>query len=925
MNKTITFLAAAALAACALAGYAADITGRVTDGAGEPLMQASVRLLKPDSAFVAGTAADLDGRFSLPAVKPGRYLLETTYVGFAPVTMPVEVGKANLSMKPIVMSESSKSLAEVTVTAVKTPVKVMTDTVEFNADSYLTRPNAVVEDLLKRLPGVEISSDGKITANGKEVTKILVDGKEFFSDDPKVASKNLPAEMVNKLQVIDRKSDLARLTGVDDGEDETVINLSVKPNMRNGWFGTVEGGYGTDSRYKGNFNVSRFQNGNQLTLLGNFNNINELGFTDGNGNRFHRFGGNHGVTSSNSVGLNFSVGNEEKFRIGGNVMYSNTDTKSITASERQYLFPDSTSYYSSDSNSRDKGNNVRGDFRLLWKPDSLNTIEFRPNFSFNFNRSTSASSSTTSAGDAQHTLVNRTRNDVSSRGDSYEFGGRLIYTHNFASRRGRSFSVMLNYRGSNVREKENSASFNEFFLVDNQDEDYLQYTDNHSWNNRVGARLTWKEPLGDVARGNFLTFSYQLNYRWNNTDKLVYDREFDDDGNIVGETYNPELSNRFRNNFISHNIRVGYQKVTAKTNAEVGVSLVPSSSMSTNLTNADKTIPRRNVFNFSPFLRYRYKMSKTRSIQARYNGRASEPSLSQLQPVADVSDPLRIVVGNPDLSPTFTHFLMFRFQDFNTDAQRSMMAMAHFNIVQNSIVQKTTYNSETGGQTTTYDNVNGVWNGHAMFMMSFPFRNKYWTFNNHIFTHLEHNVGFNNGLRTTTFNVGITEEPGIAFRPSNLELELRPRYALHTSTTSVETNVGRTVHNFGGSFYATYYLPFGLSISTDLRYDATRGYSAGYNSDVWMWNAQLSYQFLRNQAATISLKVYDILGQTKNINRNVTASYIEDMRYNSLTRYGMVTFSYRFNTFGKGKQPADSGDFMHPGRPMGPPPGMHRH
>ncbi len=253
---------------------------------------------------MAGTAADLDGRFSLPAVKPGRYLLETTYVGVAPVTMSVEVGDANLSMKPIVMSESSKSLAEVTVTAVKTPVKVMTDTVEFNADSYLTRPNAVVEDLLKRLPGVEISSDGKITANGKEVTKILVDGKEFFSDDPKVASKNLPAEMVNKLQVIDRKSDLARLTGVDDGEDETVINLSVKPNMRNGWFGTVEGGYGTDSRYKGNFNVSRFQNGNQLTILGNFNNINELGFTDGNGNRFHRFGGDHGVTASNSVGLN---------------------------------------------------------------------------------------------------------------------------------------------------------------------------------------------------------------------------------------------------------------------------------------------------------------------------------------------------------------------------------------------------------------------------------------------------------------------------------------------------------------------------------------------------------------------------------------------------------------------------------------------
>jgi len=925
--RKILFFAMATLMAFAV--LATDITGRVVDGAGEPLMASSLRLMKPDSVFVTGGTADDNGRFTLSGVKPGNYILEASYIGFAPKTINIKVtGDKNiLSLKPIEMTENSMMLKEVSVTGVKTPVKVMTDTVEFNADSYLTRPNAVVEDLLKRLPGVEVDSEGKITANGKEVTKILVDGKEFFSDDPKVASKNLPAEMVNKLQVIDRKSDLARLTGVDDGEDETVINLSVKPGMKNGWFGTAEAGYGTDSRYIGSFNISRFQGENQFTMLGNFNNINELGFTDSNGNRFRRFGGNDGISSSQAIGFNFNVGKDERFRAGGDVMYSHSDRDTRKNSERQYLFPDSTSYTSSRSAARDKGHNVRGDFRILWQPDSFNTLEVRPNFSININRSISVDSARTNAGDPMRTLVNSTLNEASSRGNSVEAGARLIYTHNFASKRGRSFSAMLNYRMSNVTEKENSMSINRFYLYDDSLDTYDQYTDNHTWSHSLMTRLSWKEPLGDVARGNFLTFSYQLNYRWNNADKLVWDRDYpvDSEGNITGpadEVYNATLSNRFRNNFMSHNIRFGYQKVTSTTNAEVGISLVPSSSMSTNLTNSDKSIPRRNVWNIAPFVRYRYKMGKTRSIQVRYNGRSSEPSMSQLQPIADMSDPLHIVQGNPNLDPSFTHFIMVRFQDFNAESQRSIMAMAHFNVVQNSIVSRTTYDSSTGGQYTTYENVNGVWNGHAMCMVSFPFRNKNWTFNNHFFSRMTRNVGFSNGDRNSTFNVAFNEMPSIAFRPGNLEFELRPFYGLQLTHSSQPTTVDGTVHNYGTRFYATAYTGFGLSVSTDLNFNATSGYSEGYDSKTWMWNASVSYEFLRNRQATVTLKVYDILGQTKNIKRNVTASYIEDLDYNALTRYGMVTFTYRFNTFGKGNQPEDK-NFMRRG-PGGPPPGVGR-
>ncbi|MCF0218732.1 MAG: TonB-dependent receptor [Muribaculaceae bacterium] len=906
---------------------ASDIVGTVVDKDKEPLMQATVRLLKSDSTFVKGTTADIDGKFKLQGVKAGKYIIEASYVGYDAYAKDIAVSSdKTLRLEPFEMKESTVMLKEVNVVGVKTPVKVMTDTVEFNADSYKTRPNAVVEDLLKRLPGVEVDADGKITANGKEITKILVDGKEFFSDDPKVASKNLPVELVDKLQVIDRKSDLARLTGVDDGEDETIINLSVKKGMKNGWFGTAEAGYGTNNRYQVNFNVSRFHNDNQFTLLGNFNNVNELGFTDGNGNRFRRFGGDNGITSSQAVGFNFNVGNGEIFRVGGNVMYSHSDKDARQRSERQYLFPDSTSYNSSYKETRDKGHNVRADFRVMWQPDSFNTLEFRPNISLNFNKSLSADTAMTRAGDAQQTPVNHTINNAASDGKSFELGARLIYTHNFKSHRGRSFSIMANYRMSNVKEKENTSSWNRFFLLDDYIDEYEQYLDNHKWNNSISARVSWTEPLGNVTNGNFLTLSYHMTYRWNNTDKMVYDRIYDyDESGMRLDTYqdvlNPDLSNRFRNNFFTQNIRVGYKKVTSKMNAEVGVSFVPSTSQSINLDNSEKSIPLRKVFNVSPFLRFNYKFSKSTSLTARYNGRSSEPSMTQLQPVADVSNPLNIIQGNPNLAPTFTHNVNVRFQDFSADAQRSMMGMLFVNVTQNSIASKTIYDSTTGGQVTTYENVNGVWNGMAMFMFSQPLSNKKWSVNAHTFLRLNRNVGFTNGDRSVTLSTNWRIEPAIAFRPDNVELEVRPYYSLQNTSQTISTNVPSLVHNYGFRFNGTAYTNWGLTFTTDLNYQATKGYADGYNTNMWLWNAELAYQFLKDRSCTVSVKVYDILNQKNNIRRNTTASYIEDVDYNSLTRYVMFKFAYKFNTFGKGNQPEDRNMMRGPhGGMMGPPP-----
>lgn len=923
------------LTACAVA-MAFQIKGVVVDAQGEPLVAASVRILAAtDSAVVNGMVTNANGVFSFNNVKKGKYIVEASYVGFRANCSNVELSK-NVDLGKITLTEDAIMLKETTVTAIKTPVTVKEDTVEFNADSYRTAPNAVVEDLLKRLPGVEVGSDGKITANGKSVSKILVDGKEFFADDPTVASRNLPVNMVDKLQVVDRKSDLARITGVDDGEEETVINLTVKKGMQNGWFGTVEGGYGTDDRYKGNFNINRFWNGNQITFIGGLNNVNDLGFSDGGAGRFQRFGGSNGITKSQAFGINFNLGKDDKFRVGGNVMWSRSDRYTDQRSNRQYLFEDSTSYENSKKTARDIGNNLRGDFRIQWKPDSLNTFDFRPTFSYNHSNSWSEETSLLQAGNADRSKVTESENRQMSRGNSWEFGGQLIYNHTFRAKKGRSMSMFVNYRFSDVREKSETYSWNKFYLLNDSVDLYDQYANNHTWNNNVSARVSWTEPIGNVKNGNFLEFAYRFQYRWSDADKLTYDHPVTfpdgwDQPAQVGEEliFNEDLSNRFRNNYFNQDIRAGFKHVKKTVTLNAGISLVPSRSKSVNLLNDAKNIPERWVWNVAPYLRYRWRPSKTHALNVEYRGRSSQPSMTQLQPVEDKSNPLAIVKGNPDLDPSFTHNLMLRFHNFNAEAQRSVMTMFNASVVQNSIVSKTAYNSETGGRYTTYENVNGVWSLRAMNMVSFPFRNKNFTFNNFLMLNYNNNVGFNNGDRNRSGSLNANESFGIAFRPENLEFELRPRYGIQSVHNTLQTSANRVVHNYGGSFNATYITPIGVTLNTDLTFTATSGYSAGYDEKKWMWNANVSYSFLKGQAATISLKAYDILRQNSNISRSINANYISDTSVNSLGRYLMVSFAYKFNTFGKGNQPSTDSGFgpghdgppMRGGRPSGPPPG----
>ena len=915
-----------------LLSHAAVINGVLVDSQDTTeMVEATVRLLmaNKDSTFVKGTTTDINGVFNIKGVKAGKYLLRFSYMGYDDVIKHVTVGEdgRDVNIGVVKMDPNTIMLKEAVVVGVKSAIVVKEDTIEFNADTYKTQANAVVEDLLKRLPGVEVGTDGKITANGKEVKKILIDGKEFFSDDPTVASKNIPADMINKLQVIDRKSDLARLTGVDDGDDETVINLTVKKGMNNGWFGTVNAGYGTDKRYAGNVMINHFRDGNQFTILGGGNNVNNLGFGDGASGRFQRFGGDRGVTTSQYAGINFNVGSKEDdhFRVGGDIMYSHSDRDTRTKTARQYLFEDSTSYYDANTAARDKSHNLRGDFRIKWEVDSNNTIDFRPNFSFNFNKSERGDTSLTRAGDAARTYVNRSLSNFFNDGKSYEWGARLIYNHKVASHPGRSQSLMLNYRYSDVREDGDTYTDNTYYLLPDEDELIDQTANNRRKTHNVTGRLSWTEPIGDVKNARFLELSYRGNYRYTTSDKLVYDNDRTGvwpGGTITDSEWNESLSNSFRNTFYNQEFSAGFRQVRKAYNLNVGISVNSAMSKSKDLINSARDIKERWAWSVAPYARFRYKFTDTRNLNFNYRLRANQPSIAQLQPVADVSNPLNIVIGNPELKPTFTHNINLRFGDFAQGAQRSIMAMVNVDFSQNSIVSTTTYDATTGGRMTSYTNVNGIWNAMAMNMLSFPFgASKVWYFSSHMFMRYSVTKGINNDIenRSNTFNINYS--PGLAFRNSVFDLEIRPRYSFQNNINTVQTSSNRNIHTWGGMFNGTYSAPFGLVISTDLSYSTTSGYSAGYNTKQWLWNGSLAYQFLRDKQAALTISVYDILGQRKSVYRNVTANYIDDVIYNSLGRYGMLTFTYRFTTFKKGEQPKDRNqDNFGPGR-FGPPGG----
>lgn len=883
-----------------------SVYGSVKDEFGEPLPQLVVKVLHPnDSALVKGVTSGMNGRFRVTGLAYGSYIVQFSYVGYRTVAHNIRLtpDSPSANMGDVAMQPNDILLSEAVIIGKAPEVVAKEDTLEFNADSYKPQASAVVEDLIKNMPGVEVDESGQITVNGKQITKILVDGEEFFSDDPKVASKNLPASMVDKLQVIDRQSDEARFSGVDDGEDETVINLTVKKGMKNGWFGNFQAGGGTGGRFEANLMANRFIDKNQFSIIASANNINNMGAGDFGSTMFSgssrraRPSGNSsaGINTSSVAGLNFNINKSEKFKAGGDVKYAFSHLDLYERSDRQdFLAADSTSFDNSLKDNLNKSHNVEMNFRFEWNPDEYTRIEFRPRLRYNHSDMTSRSASQTYGLNTADPLavadtITVGSLDSYSRGDGIDIAGHFRMSRLFRGKQGRRISFSLSYGYNDSREDGYSYNSTEYFKTGTVERLDMK-DDNHSWGGNVGVRASYIEPINKHTSWS-ITYNYRVSFTY--ADKFSYNIAPDGTIGLVNEDY----SNSFRNTFQRHKVSTAISGKYEKMRYNVGLDFEPSKSESRNLIDAARNVAGKMQYNFSPFLRYRYKMSDTKSLRIDYNGRTQQPSVSQLQPSQSISDPLRRSVGNPDLKASYDNSLRLRYNSYDTNTQRAVMTIFNASYVINGIINTTEY-TEEGIQITRPVNESGDWNVAAMNLLNMPFKNRRFAFNTFTRLSYQNQIGFLNGSKNISRNLGAVERLGFTYRSDYIDLGLRGNLRYTRTKNSMQSSNDQNVFDYGGTFNTTLYIPGDLTLTSDVTYTATAGYSEGFDKQYWVWNAQLSWQFLKNRQASLIVRAYDLLNQNNNIRRTVTGTYIQDIETNSLGRYVMFSFAYRFNTIG---------------------------
>lgn len=914
--KLDRFLLIALLSSFSLAAKAQqeniEVKGTIIDQKSkEGIEQATVKLLgTKDSTMVKGVASGLNGAFSIKNVPTGDYLLNISFVGYDPLYQPLKItGKtASVNVGELELSDKSIILSDAVVVGKAPEVIMKNDTMEYNADSYKVAEGSVLEDLLKKMPGVEIDAEGKVTINGKEIKKIMVDGKEFFSNDPKVASKNLPAKMVDKVQVWDKKSDMTMMTGFDDGEEEPVINLTVKPGMKKGWFGNAYAGYGNKDRYEGNAMVNRFLDNDQFTIMGGLNNTNNMGFTDlgssmfsgMSGGRGGNRGGANGIVTSGNGGLNFSKQFNPKITFGGNARYSHSENDAQSKSNTQNILNnDSSSYYNESTYKETRNDNFSTNFRMEWKSDSMTSIIFTPNLGYSNSHSSEYGNFNTLAGNMD--TVNVGESSYLSNGHGINLSGRLDFSRKLNSF-GRVFSASVSGGYDDAVNEGLNYSSTKYYLAEHGEQDEIinqQFRyDNQGYN--YNAYMSWVEPIGN---NNFIQATYSINQR--NQESLRKSYSLDEE---TGEytSLDTAYSKSYRNDFLNQRASLSFKSQREKFNYTIGMNIDPSYSKSENFV-GDSTLSelKRKVVNLSPTAQFNYMFDKRSNLRVMYNGRTSQPSMTQLQPIDDISNPLNTIRGNPNLNPYYTNDLSIRFQKFNPENQQAFNISARGNYVVNDIVSKTTYEGNSGKKVTTYENINGNWGANIRGMFNSPLRNKKFSVNSMTMFSFDNSNGYINGSKNTNKNINASERLGINFRSDIIDLGLNGSIRYNGVTNSLQGQKEQNTFNYGVGGNTTIYLPYKFNIESDINYSTNSGYAIGYKQKEILWNASASKQFLKNNQGTLRFKIYDILHQRSNISRSITANAIQYSEYNTLTSYFMVHFIYKFSIFKGGSSASD--------------------
>ena len=902
----------------------------------DAVIQATASILSGEKV-VSNGVTNTDGAFRVKAPSDGTFTLKITYVGFKTYTkkFTIKDGK-DFNAGTISLSPDAIMLKGATVTARASKVTLKADTFVYNAAAFRTPEGSVVEELVKRLPGAEVSDDGTIKINGKEVKKILVDGKEFMTGDTKTAIKNLPTNIIDRIKAYDKQSDLARVSGIEDGEEETVLDFGIKQGMNKGVMANADLAIGTKNRYSGRIFGGIMNSSTKVFLMTNANNTNDMGFPGGGGGG--RWGGRQGLTATKMTGLNLNY-EDTKLKLDGSIRWNHSNGDALSKVSRQTIYSETMSQYSNSLSrnfTRSNGWDVR--MRLEWTPDSMTNIMFRPSFRLNSNDgdNNSLEASFTddpykyvkSPLDEMQTLINNglvqnDRNQISvSYSDSKNLNGMLQFNRRL-NNSGRNITLQLNGGWSDGDSKSISNSLIQYYntgVIVGDTINRYTITPTKNWN--YSARLTYSEP---ILPRTYLQFSYQYQYRYTKSDRGTYD--FSDlmaDGSWMGgyrswdsylhqfgvtniDPYKDNDLSRFSeyHNYI-HTAEVMLRIVRSAYTFNVGVQMVPQKShfiQDYKGVHADTT---RTVTNFAPTMDFRWKRSQQSQLRFTYRANTSQPSMSDLLDITDDSDPLNIQKGNPGLKPSFTQNFRLNYNDYIQKYQRAIMTFVNFSTTANSISNKTTYNSETGGRITKPENINGNWNGMVGFMFNTALDSAAF-FNVNTFTNLNyaHNVGYvsvdmnSDSQKSVTTTLGVMERLAASYRNDWLEFELSGSVNYNHSRSELQknNNLDTWMFTYGGMIGLT--APWGTSLTTNMNMQSRRGYNdASMNTNELIWNAQLSQSFLKGNALTISLQLYDILQQQSNISRSITASMRTDTEYNAINSYGMVHVIYRLNLFG---------------------------
>lgn len=920
------------------------VTGTVVESdTKEPLSLTTVQLLRKDSTMAVGGLTADNGSFKLTAPADGQYILKVTSVGFKTVTRNVTIaGGKNAGLGTLAMSVDAIMLKGAVATGHAAKVTTKEDTFIYNAAAYRTPEGSVVEELVKRLPGAQMDDDGNIKINGKEVKKILVDGKEFMTGDTKTALKNLPTSIIEKIKAYDEKSDLSRISGIDDGNDQTVLDFGIKKGMNRGFMSNADLAAGTRERYAARVMAAQMNSDLRVMGMFNANNVGGMGF---GGGRRGGGAGRRGLTAPKMAGVNLNYEKKDKLKFDASLRWNHSDGDTWTKSSTEHFVSTTGSFGNSRNQNYSRSNSWNGQMRLEWQPDTMTTISFRPNFSYSTNDGSSMSSSGTFNEDPflytsdplspdaldmlgdMDLIVNSRRNNSISYSDSKNVGGMLQLNRRL-SNTGRNVTLQVN--GSYSESGSKSLQANNVHLYQKKNHlglDSTYQTNRYNLtpqkNYNYSIRATYSEP---IMKATFLQFSYEFQYKYTKSDRSTYDFSNLGEDYFDGlspfyrgwDSYLARLENPFGNyldkdlsrfseytNYI-HDIQVMLRIIRKAYNFNVGLTLLPQKTHFVQHYKGHNADTVRTVTNFTPTADFRWKISKVSQLRFNYRGRTSQPSMTDLLDITDDSNPLSITKGNPGLKPSFSNNFFIRYNNYIQSHQQGMGANLRFQTVSNSIANKVTYDPVTGGRTSRPENINGNWsiNGDGFYNIAID-TTGYFNVNTTTGFGYTNSVGYldlhrdGNTMKSTTKSTSINERLAASYRNEWIEFEVNGTVEYNHSSNKLQPNSNLDTWRYSYGFNTNLTMPWGTSLSTDLNMNSRRGYNdESLNTNELIWNVQMSHSFLKGKNLIVMLQFYDILHEQSNISRAINSMGRTDTEYNSITNYAMLHVVYRLNLFG---------------------------